>query len=168
MSENDQTKTVIDETGEGQESGPIKALRDQLKTEKAARVAAEARTGEVAASIRAEVKREQEASGVVSDLGYPDMASLIAEKVEGEVTVESATAFLSTLGLKPIPKDGSTDGAPKPDTTVSVGDVADLGSQVAAAASGTQETDVEKRLDAATSEAEIASIMGEAGLLKSL
>ena len=97
------------------------------------------------------------------------MAKMAAEKVEGDITIETVTAFLVNLGLDakaPDPSDDAKDTPPDGESNP-LAEVADLGQRLADAASGKVGSDVEKRINAAESPAEVASIMAEQGLLKS-
>ncbi len=167
MSEETETgEETTEETGE-QESGVIRELRSKL--EAANREAKDARGAAVAAveAVRAEVARTTQATAFVNELGFPQMAEVVASNVEGELTVESVGSYLATLGLtKQAAPDAS--GESKIDTPDPAGfqAVTDLGSEVASAASGDQAKDIEKRIGEATSFEEVQALAAEGGFLQ--
>src|SRR3990172_2619794 len=97
--------SIIEEHASEQDSAVIKALREREKE-----LARKVKDLEGAASTaleqaRAEMKREQSASQIVSGLGFPKLAPLVAEKIEGEITEESVKAFLEGYGLTAVSGD---------------------------------------------------------------
>ncbi len=167
MSEETKTGEETTETTEGQENDLIRDLRSKIdaanqRTKDAERVAVSA-----VEAVRAEVARTAEAATLVNELGFPQMANVVASNVEGELTAESVGSYLTSLGLV---KQAATDtsGESKTDTPDAAGfqAVTDLGSEVASAASGAQAQDIGKRIGEAASFEEVQALAAEAGVLQ--
>lgn len=91
----------------GDESGPIKEIRDQLKSEQKARKEAEARLEKIEPVYKASVLR---------DAGFdPESprASALLKLHEGELEVEALKATASEYGLEP--GEGEGGQTPKPE-----------------------------------------------------
>jgi hypothetical protein len=149
-------------SGEGEGDSPvvqalrreIKTLKSELKTERESKATA------VDDAVK-QVQRAVKAREVVNALGFPGLADLAAEKIEGEVTEESASAFIEGLGLKAQAESSGSGG--ESTTPQGVEGVASLGQRVASAASGSVSKTIEQRLNEASTIEEIEKISREAG-----
>lgn len=166
MAEDTDFEDIEGGDGSDQDSAVVRALRKEIKTLKAEIRAAKAEVAEAATVARQQYEREQQAHKIVNDLGYPGLASLAVEKIEGEVTEESALAFLEGLGLK-AQSESDTGTEVAVSSPKGVESVANLGQQIASAARGTANLAVEARLAAAQTPQEIEQIAREAGFFQS-
>lgn len=156
------------ESAEGQENDLIRSLRAQLKdAQSEAKEAKRAREAAVEAA-RAEVVREVKAHQLVSELGFPKMASLVAANVEGDLTAESVQAYLAELGVTEVQSDApDAEGERRPDPA-GVQQVADLGSSLATASrNDAASQSLIRRLGEAQSVEEVAALAAEGGFLQS-
>lgn len=151
-------------SAQGQDSAVIKALRQREK-ELAGRIRElEGAANTAIEQARAEVKREASAFQIVNELGFPKLAPLVVEKIQGDVTEESVRAFLAGIGLEAQSgASGSGSGAPQASAVADVAGVASLGQQLASAARGAGGGSVIDRLAAAQNADEVAKIATEAG-----
>lgn len=164
MQERTNTESTEDFDGEGQadESNLIKSLRSKLKAEADKRKAAE----EAVAGAREQVKRELEIGSLVNQAGYPGLADIAVEKVR-EATPEAVADFLKGLGLEPKAKaEESSQPEGESDLASEVASVANLGQQVASAASGKATGDLASRIAKAKSQEELIEIAREGGFLQ--
>lgn len=141
MSENTDTGTGSQESSE--ESSVIQTLRADLKAAKAEVKAARSDGDEALATARAQVKREAEAASLMSEAGFKGLADVFAAEVDGDLTEEAASQWLKTRGLEA----SSDSGESSADPATQVGEVADLGSQVAAASGDVAQQNFGKRID---------------------
>jgi len=162
-------QSIIEDHESEQDSAVLKALRAQTKDQSRKIKELEQAAQTARETVLAEVQREASARQVVSDLGFPKMASLVAEKIQGDITPEAVKSFLEGYGLVAQPETPSgTGGAPAPapfGVAAEVAGVASLGQQLAAAARGGTIGSVTERLAAAQSVDEITKIAAEAGIL---
>lgn len=80
----------------------------------------------------------------MSNAGFAGLADVFAADVDGDLTQEAATAWLTERGLTASPEGAQEVQAP---VDQQVGDVADLASQVAAADQSGTPQDFSKRID---------------------
>ena len=163
---NPSSGSSTEELEQGQDSAVLQALRDKVKDQSRIIKELEGASKTAREQVLAEVKREASAVQIVSDLGFPKLAPLVVEKIQGNITEESVKAFLDEIGLV-APSEAP---APLSQPLSSIGEiasVASLGQQLASAARGTGTKDVTARLQAATTPEEVAAIAAEAGLLQS-
>lgn len=163
------TGTETTEEVDGSETPVITELRQQLRdAQKRAKELSEAKDKAVQ-EVRLQVRRETEAEREMQSAGYPKLSEVFLEKVEGDITVEAVDKFLGDLGLerKSGEAQGDAGDSRQSDRAGELAKVANLSQQVASAASGLNADSVQKRLEGASSSAEIHQIMAEAGLLHS-
>jgi hypothetical protein len=164
MPERTNTESTMDDDGEGQadESSLIKSLRQKLRDSEAkAKAAAEA-----VSTAREQVKREMEIGSLVNQAGYPGLSEIAVEKVK-EPTPEAVAEFLKGLGLEPkVKAEESSQPEGKTDLASEVAGVANLGQQVAAAASGKATGDLASRVAKAKTQEELIEIAREGGFLQ--
>jgi len=136
MTENTQADegTKKPEEGQEDESAVIRALRSDIKDAKTAVKTAEKAAETAVEDARAQVARESKAQEIVDDLGYPKLTSLVLEKVEGDLTPEGVTEFLTGLGLDAESK--GSDGGGEEGEAATVADVANLGKRLASTSRG--------------------------------
>jgi len=159
----DQLEDGTAEGGAEDESSVIKTLRAQAKESKAAAKVAQENEQKALETARSQLERESQAQQLVDAVGFPGMRDVVLERVEGEVTKEKVTAVLEGLNLT-VEETGKKQ-EPAQDGSSSVGSAASLGSQVASAAAGTQEDDVNVKLANAESVEELEAIAADAGFL---
>lgn len=170
---NDTGDTGSDASVGSEDSAVISALRKQLKESKANEKVALDAAETIAESTRSEIERGQAAAVIVNALGYPKMATDFADQVEGELTVETATAFLQSKGLEPktadVVDDTDTKESTPADLAKDLAATANLGNRLADAASGAGATGaaqrVEAEIDKTESSEEVTAVMRAAGLL---
>ncbi len=169
MSEETNTDEDTGDDDPGQENELIRSLRSQIDESNREAKAARENTAIAVEAVKAEVARTAKAQTLVNEFGYPGLAETIASNVEGELTEESVAEAFGTLGLAkqevPEPSGGSVPKTPAPDAA-GVEAVADLGSQVASAASGEQAGSLEERLAAATTVEEVTALAAEGEFLQ--
>lgn len=163
------TQNQPDATDEGQkgdgDSPVIQELRQKLKEKDKAIKELQGSVDDAVSEARAQVKREVEVQNLVNEAGYSKLADVVMEKLEGEPTAESVARVLEGLGLQPSEPGTSGEATqPQTDKAAELAKTANLGSQVAAAASGATEPDVIKRLQSAESMDELVEATEEAGL----
>lgn len=163
MTDGFDTDEAVDDAGEGQESSVITGLRRSLRETEAALKAAKEEAKSAAESARTQVQRELKIQQLVSDAGYPGLADIVAEKVQ-EPTAEAVNEFLTSRNLTPRVAGQQNDEAPKP-VPIETGwaGIADLSQRVADAASGTGQSSLIDRINAAKNADEVASIMAGGG-----
>lgn len=166
MTEDTDFESADSGAAEGQDSAVVQELRKQVRNLKAELEDAREQTATAVTEAVSHVKREVKAQEVVNALGYPKLAGLVVEKIEGDLTAEAVAAFLNEeLGLDA--KSGGEAGTQEPASDAKgVEEVANLGQRVASAASGSANQSVEARLAAAQTPQEIAQIAREAGFLQ--
>lgn len=162
MSDAQVNEDTIDESG--QDSPVIAELRKQLRDLQKERKE-DLKKLEVFAAEKAQARSAQ-AKQFVDAAGFPNLSTeIVLERIEGDVTAESVVAALNSIGLSPQAEASQeAQPAPEPNPTVPA---SEMGQRVAAAAQGSPVKDVMSRLNEATSQAEIAAIMEEAGLTHS-
>lgn len=129
-----------DPTGESEVIADFRRREKELKAQ--LKAAEEAQT-QALVEARAQVKREAEASSLMSNAGFGGLADVFAAEVDGDLTPEAATEWLSKRGLA---ASSDTDES-EPDPAEQVGEVVDLGSQVAAAVQDPTGGSFDKQLD---------------------
>lgn len=154
------------ETVEDQESSVVQTLRAKLKEAEKRLKDAEGQRDSALDEARAQVARESQAYQVVSDLGYPKLAPVVLDRLDGEITAEAVATLLAELGLEAEGSGESNDESAE-SSAERVEKVANLGQQVADAARGQKGGTLEQKLDKARSPAEVAQIMADAGLAQS-
>lgn len=156
-----------DESSSDDDSQVMKDLRSQNK--KQAKQLKELAQFKADAEAAAQTQRTEAATDIVKSLGYEALADDVLGWVEGEVTVESVVAALQAKGLavniepgeQPIPQDVQEPQAPP------IGQAAAVGQQVAAAAQGTDNRDLNTRINQAETREELDALMEEAELTRS-
>lgn len=152
------------DAGDG-DSAVMSELRAQLREAQKQLKSATERNSELEAQATqarvAEVRQYVDAAGFK---GFD--ATVVLERVEGDVTAESVAAALASIGLQP--NQASGDAGTEQTTKAPAEGASALGQRVAdAAAGGSPTKSVEQRLAEATSGEEIAEIMADAGALTS-
>ena len=155
-----QDSGFTDEDENPEDSPVIKELRNRARAlekenEKFRTLQAEADTR--TQSLRAEAARD-----AVNSLGMDGLVEDVLNWVEGDITPEKV---IGALQARNIPLPDSTE-QPKPEPTVRQ-NPSKIGQQVADAAAGGAVKSIDERLAEANTGAEIAAIMGEAGLTRS-
>ena len=163
--------TIIEGQGSEQDSAVIKALREKEK--ELSRRVKELEGAEESALIkaRAVVQREQSAFQIVNGLGFPKLAPLVVEKIEGDITEESVKAYLEGIGLSATAGESGGAGntqASGAQVAGAVAGVASLGQQLASATRNPGGQPVLDRLSAATTAEEVATIAADAGFAVSI
>ena len=164
----DTTDTDTTEAAEGQggDNAVIQALRQTNRD--LTKQVKELKDAEP--TIRAQVQREVEITRLVNEAGYPKLAEVVAAQVEGDPTAEAVTAALEGLGLAPKAAEaaGEQEQPKQPEQTSAdaLAGVANLGQQVAAAASGAGGADLATRLAEAKSIEEVTALAAEGGFLQ--
>jgi len=139
----------INESSPDAESPVIKDLRRQVKELKGSSKQLAAAADEALATARAQVKRESEANSLMSNAGFSGLADIFASEVDGELTAVAATEWLKRRGLSASPET-SEEGEPLAEQ---VGNVADLGSRVAAATQDASGASFTRKMDDAQANA---------------
>jgi len=160
--------TTTEQDGQGLDDGSedspvIRELRDKIKQESARRKEAEAKAESIEEEVRTKVVRELSAERLLMDAGYPSpkLRDWFLSEVEGDVTPDAVQAFLGELK----PQGGGSEAkAPQDSRAEKVAGVANLSQQIASAASDTNTDSLMKKIASATSQAEVAALMAEAGL----
>lgn len=142
MTTNTETDEGIQDDPDG-ESAVIRALRADLKAAKADKKAALKDSDEALVTARAQVKREAEASSLMSNAGFVGLADIFASEVDDDLTAEAATLWLEKRGLKATSESSGEDESP----AEQVGQVADLGSQIASATQDQSNASFTKKMD---------------------
>ena len=147
--------------GQEDESGVIKALRQQVK-DLQSELKNRPDSPDIDALVSERVQRRDAARDVLVSQGYsPKMTDLVLKNLDGDVTEENVTSFLDSIGLE------AQSGEPeqkKPEPRP-VSSVADLASQVASASAKDKVGDQTlKALNEAKNQAEIDALMRQAGL----
>lgn len=169
MSEETMTEEEKEEAAKGQENELIRSLRSQVESANRGEKDAKAAAIAAVAAVRAEVARTSQATAFVNELGFPQMAEVVASNVEGELTAESVGSYLVTLGLK---KQAAPDTSGESTVETAVPDasgfqaITDLGSEVASAASGDPAQALDKRIGEADSFEEVQALAAEGGFLQ--
>lgn len=105
--------------------------------------------------------RSNQAKQFVDAAGYPTLdVNVVLERVEGDVTADSVAAALKSIGLS---ERASADVEPGPESEPEARKVpvSEMGRRVAEAASDSPVKNLDAKLAAATSTAEINAIMAE-------
>ena len=169
---NDTGSENEEDTSGSEDSAVIRALRKELKQANKATEVALADKASIAETTRSEIERGRAAATIVNALGYPLMADDFASQVEGELTEELAVTFLKGKGLEPkttdaTDNDETTDDSPAV-LAAKLAATANLGSQLADAASGSGAKGAAERTEAKVTETktatEVAAVMRAAGL----
>ena len=148
--------------GDGAEdSSVIEGFRDRERDLKRRLKEAEVTLEQAAENARVQVTREIEARRLVDEAGYPKLADIVLEKVEGDMTEESVQGALNELGLNPTQDGEQAENLP-PDLE----EVANLGSSLDAAVKGQSSSSVDDQLASAQSSEQVTEIMRDAGLLQ--
>ena len=126
-----------------EESNVIKELRAQLKASKTDLKESRKSGDDALATARAQVKREAEASSLMSNAGFEGLADIFASEVDDELTAEAAAGWLKKRGLQASSESSEEDES----SAEQVGQVADLGSQVASATQDLSEGGFNKKMD---------------------
>lgn len=155
-----------DDTDESspEDSEVIKKLRAKARAEAQRAKELEARLTEV--ETAAQTRRVDAARQVMNTLGFPGLAEDVLNWVEGEITENSVIEALQARSL-PVPDGYKPPEGSEPtdeDTHVSASAV---GQRLADAAGGRDMRDLETRIAEASSPAELAALMAEAGLTRS-
>lgn len=124
------------------ESQVIADFRKREKELKAQIVAAQEAASTALVDAHAQVRRENEASQLMSNAGFSGLSDVFASEVDGDLTPEAATAWLEKRGL--TASSETSEQTPSP--AEQVGDVADLGAQIAAVNQGNTPQGFEKRI----------------------
>lgn len=143
-------------SGESQDSEVIRTLRQQVKDLQNQLK----NQPDVDAEVRRQVARREAARAALGQLGAPaQLAEIVLDRVEDEVTDESVASVLESLGLTPQSQEPVNEKAKE------VSQVSGLAAQVASAAGkGGAEPTVTDELNQAQSKEEVAAIMARAGL----
>jgi hypothetical protein len=164
MTDETSSEATADEGAEGQDSPVIQQLRAQLKAAEKEAKDAKGQAKEAADAARTQVLRELRAEQLVKAAGFPKLAELAVERIEGEITDESVASFLEGLGLQAGEQEPSGDGdGGGGDASTSVEQVARLGARVADASRDQLGKGVIDRLNQTQSIEEITAIANEAG-----
>lgn len=131
------------------ESSIIKELRQQVRDLKVDRKQLTATAEEALATARAQVKREAEASSLMSNAGFAGLADIFASEVDDELTAVTAAEWLKKRGLSASSETSEGDDTP----AEQVGNVADLGSQIAAATQDASGASFTRKMDDAQANA---------------
>lgn len=156
-------------TDESNDNELIKSLRDQIK-EKDKQLKARPERESLEAEIRAELERKSAISEQLVALGHPKgLSDFLAGKLEedAEVSRQTVAEALQSIGYQVEVDDAAeqSEGHEPSSQESDLARVGDLSSKVQAAASGGVDPSeaLSKKLDAATSQADIERIMAEAG-----
>ena len=148
----------VEDTG-GDDNALIKSLRAELKSREQAIKELEANKvsrSEVEADVRAVVARELAIERELVSLGQPPaVRKLIQDSLDGDVTAEAVAEAVAAQGFQVTTPEPQGEGS-------DLEKVTSLGTQVQAAASGTQKQSLGDRIASAESAAEVAAIMAEA------
>ena len=158
---NDQTDPEV----EGEDSPIIQKLRKQVKDGQKELV--ELRKAKEESDARETQSRADRAKQYMDAAGYPTLdVSILTERITGDVTADAVNTALKAIGLQPRVEGGqeAEPAAPAPAPRVPA---SEMGQRVAEVASGSPVKDIDSRLAAAVSQAEIVAIMAEAGLTAS-
>ena len=143
-----------------EESPVMKELRSQLRATQ--KEAEKLRKLQDEADIRAQSARAEAAEQAVNTVGLPGLKEDVLNWIEGDVTQEKVIEALQARSI-PLPEETvqrEPDSGQSPNPS-------EIGQKVADAAAGGAVKSVEERLSEATTQAEVAAIMGEAGLARS-
>ena len=169
MTEDTNTNDTTGAGDDGQENDLIRSLRSQIEQAKAEAKAERLASASAVEAVRAEVARTSKAQEIVNALGFPKIAGIVAEKVEGELTEESVKGFLASVGLAERQVDDTSGETSQPEggpSAQSIQQVADLSRSVADAASGDQAQDLAARIAAAESPEAVEALAAEGGFLQ--
>jgi len=125
------------------ESSIIKELRAQLKASKTDLKESRKSGDDALVTARAQVKREAEASSLMSNAGFEGLADIFASEVDDELTAEAAAQWLKKRGLQATSESSGDEAA----SAEQVSQVADLGSQVASATLDLSEGGFNSKMD---------------------
>jgi hypothetical protein len=155
---------AVDQSGD--DSPVIKALRKQVAD--LTKLVNTAPTREsVEAEVRAGLAREAAIGSALTTLGLPaGLSEFLNGKLgESEVTLESVTSAVTSLGFQVEAAQATEDGGATPPVDNSdLANVTRLSAQVRSAATP-DHTDLATKLAGARDQGEIAALMREAGLL---
>ena len=112
--------------------------------------------------VAAQTQRSEAAKEIVNALGLPGLTEDVLQWVEGDVTQETV---IEALEARSIPLPEGTEVQPKPED--SQPSASAVGQSVADAAAGADGRSLDDKLAGASSTAELAEIMEEAGLSRS-
>lgn len=139
------TNTDSADDAQTDSGGESQVIADFRRREKELKALLEAKTEEAnqaLAAAHAQVKRDMDASQLMSNAGFSGLSDVFASEVDGDLTPEAAAAWLTKRGLTASPED--SDQTPSP--AEQVGDVADLGAQIAAVNRSNTPQGFEKRI----------------------
>ena len=145
---------------DSEESPILKELRSQNR--RLEKKNAELQAMQAEAEVAAQTQRAEAAKETVNTLGLPGLAEDVLQWVEGDITVESVVGALEARSI-PLP-EGTVQPEPEDGQTPSASSV---GQAVADTAAGVDGRSFEDRLAATTTQAELAELMEEAGLVRS-
>src|SRR3989304_3292780 len=107
---NSPDQSLIEDEGSEQDSAVIKELRSKNKDLARQNKDLEHQVSTARDQILAEVQREQSAHQLVSELGFPKLGSLVAEKIQGDLTSDNVKSFLEGIGLVAQAEQPGTSG----------------------------------------------------------
>jgi hypothetical protein len=152
----------LDDTDEidPEESPVIKELRSQLRAKE--KEAEKLRKLQDEVEARTQSMRADAAEQAVNTVGLPGLKDDVLNWIEGDITQEKVIEALQARSI-PLPEavaqpEPNSEQAPNP---------SEIGQRVADAAAGGAVRSIEERLSEATTQAEVAAIMEEAGLARS-
>lgn len=161
------TEEIDPSMGEtNEDSGVIKALRQQIKDLKADLDARPARE-DLEVQVRNQLKREQDAAALLIERGQPQgLAEFMLTKIgDAEITAEAVSTFLQGLGIDTEPV--SSDEPEAVSQHQQLAETVALASRVSAAASGASADEMTARIAQAQSMQELEAIMDEIGAVQS-
>ena len=162
----DNTDAAVDAQDETQDSPVMKALRSQVRDLKKQLKATPDRET-LADELRSELARDNSIISKLEGYGYPEgiLDTVKAKLGEGEVTDETVTNALTSIGFKIADSDAVSDDAGSESTAGSeLVDVTSLSGQVATAASNVAPDTVMDEINSADTPEEVAAAMEKAGL----
>jgi hypothetical protein len=168
LTEDNTTEAVEsqEESASGEDSPVIKQLRQQLK-EAQRELKSVPNRSDVEAEIRAAVAREK---AIESELVALSLPAGLSETVEGklgdaEVTREKVVEALTSIGFQVTAEDdGGTQDEADSRQANDLAQVANLGNQVAQAATQQTQDNLTDKINEAETPEQLAAIMREAGL----
>lgn len=151
------------ESGSAEDSPVINKLRQELREAKRELKSVPSRS-ELEAEIRSSLQRESAIKSQLVAFGQPEgLMPLVEEKLgDAEVAPEKVAEALKAIGFEI--SDSEDGGEENQQVAENLAEVANLGSQVAQAASGGVKDNLTDKINAAETPEALAQVMREAGL----